>query len=125
MRVRSYCYEVDGFGGCKMLDDANVPSLLGIPYVDKGAHTVSYDKEIYDATRKWVLSSHNPQYFQGAAMKGIGSPHTVSQSQLVLSPLRFFFSKWRTIWIRYVLCNRIPAPLGRTQHVVTKTRLEF
>jgi meiotically up-regulated gene 157 (Mug157) protein len=55
-----YCYEVDGYGGCNKMDDANVPSLLALPYIDTEA--VGYDRTIYTATRKWVLSPSNPQY---------------------------------------------------------------
>eukprot|EP00039_Didymoeca_costata_P003883 m.70311 g.70311 ORF g.70311 m.70311 type:complete len:807 (-) comp12122_c0_seq2:14-2434(-) len=69
-----YCYEIDGLGNCNTMDDANVPSLLGIPYIDDDAY--AYDKEIYERTRKWVLSHNNPQYFEGAVLRGIGSPHT-------------------------------------------------
>eukprot|EP00972_Heterocapsa_arctica_P060940 8988400-Heterocapsa_arctica.AAC.1 len=29
-----YCYEVDGLGKCLLMDDANVPSLLSLPYID-------------------------------------------------------------------------------------------
>jgi meiotically up-regulated gene 157 (Mug157) protein len=69
-----YCYEVDGLGGCNTLDDANIPSLLALPYLDKD--TVGYDPAVYAATRKWVLSAANPQYFHGTKLSGVGSPHT-------------------------------------------------
>ena len=69
-----YCYEVDGLGGCNLLDDANIPSLLALPYIDEGG--VGYDRAVYAATRKWVLSPANPQYFRGRAISGVGSPHT-------------------------------------------------
>lgn len=69
-----YCYEVDGLGNCNLMDDANVPSLLSIPYLDpSGAH---YDSEVYKNTRGFVLSSGNPFFYQGKAASGIGSPHT-------------------------------------------------
>eukprot|EP00746_Dinoflagellata_sp_MGD_P020261 gnl/MRDRNA2_/MRDRNA2_147188_c0_seq1.p1 gnl/MRDRNA2_/MRDRNA2_147188_c0~~gnl/MRDRNA2_/MRDRNA2_147188_c0_seq1.p1 ORF type:complete len:483 (-),score=88.88 gnl/MRDRNA2_/MRDRNA2_147188_c0_seq1:38-1486(-) len=69
-----YCYETDGLGSCNLMDDANVPSLLSIPYLDpSGLH---YDKEIYKNTRSFVLSDENPWFFQGEAAAGIGSPHT-------------------------------------------------
>lgn len=68
-----YCYEVDGLGGCNMMDDANVPSLLSLPYLDpKG---LVYNKDIYEKTREFILSPKNPYYYSGT-YKGIGSPHT-------------------------------------------------
>ena len=69
-----YCYEVDGLGGCNIMDDANVPSLLSIPYLDPEG--ISYDKEIYANTKRMILSRANPFYFSGSQAKGIGSPHT-------------------------------------------------
>ena len=68
---RVYAYEVDGFGNHYFMDDANVPSLLALPYL--GA--VSPKSRIYRNTRKLVLSSSNPFYFQGIAAEGIGGPH--------------------------------------------------
>jgi meiotically up-regulated gene 157 (Mug157) protein len=54
------------------MDDANVPSLLSIPYFGYvGVHDV-----VYAATRKFVLSPRDPYYFQGKYAAGIGSPHT-------------------------------------------------
>lgn len=69
-----YCYEVDGLGGCKTMDDANVPNLLSLPYLDPDFQT--FDSEIYKSTRRFVLSSENPWYVQGHAGRGLGSPHT-------------------------------------------------
>lgn len=69
-----YCYEVDGKGGCNLMDDANVPSLLALPYLDPEA--LSFDRTIYANTRRMVLSKKNPFYFSGKHAKGIGSPHT-------------------------------------------------
>jgi hypothetical protein len=69
-----YCYEVNGIGGCKEMDDANVPSLLSLPYLDKEGRF--YDKEMYVRTRSWILSKNNPYYYEGSAASGIGSPHT-------------------------------------------------
>lgn len=40
------------------------------------AWLVQPDDERYQNTRKWVLSSKNPFYYEGTAAKGIGSPHT-------------------------------------------------
>ncbi|WP_285010802.1 glycoside hydrolase family 125 protein [Pedobacter faecalis] len=67
-----YAFEVNGFGSFNIMDDANVPSLLALPYL--GA--VKANDPIYANTRKLILSSENPFFFQGTAAKGIGSPHT-------------------------------------------------
>ena len=45
-----YAYEVDGFGGYFLMDDANVPSLLAMPYLGD----VSVDDPIYQNTRRYV-----------------------------------------------------------------------
>jgi uncharacterized protein len=67
-----YAYEVDGLGHSILMDDANVPSLLAMPYLGYCA----IDDETYKNTRRFVLSPDNPFYYQGKAAKGIGSPHT-------------------------------------------------
>ena len=66
-----YAFEVDGFGNTYLMDDANVPSLLALPYL--GA--LDANDEIYKNTRKFVLSSDNPFFYKGIAAEGIGGPH--------------------------------------------------
>jgi meiotically up-regulated gene 157 (Mug157) protein len=67
-----YGYETDGFGNYNLMDDANVPSLLSIPFL--GYRTT--EDPIYQNTRAFILSKHNPFYFEGIHAKGVGSPHT-------------------------------------------------
>lgn len=67
-----YAYETDGFGNYTLMDDANVPSLLSIPYL---GYTDANDK-LYKNTRAFILSDENPYYYKGTAACGIGSPHT-------------------------------------------------
>lgn len=67
-----YAYEVDGLGNYLLRDDANIPSLLSIPYLEYE----KVDPEIYENTRRLILSKENPFYFEGKYAKGIGSPHT-------------------------------------------------
>ena len=71
MHGRIYAYEVDGFGSYMMMDDANIPSLLSLPYL--GALDVN--DPIYQRTRAYVLSENNPFFFKGTAAEGIGGPH--------------------------------------------------
>lgn len=56
------------------MDDANVPSLLSIPYLG----FADANDEIYKNTRAFILSKENPYYLRNRA-KGIGSPHTWSE----------------------------------------------
>jgi uncharacterized protein len=66
-----YAYEVNGFGSYNLMDDANVPSLLAMPYLG----SVKATDPVYRNTRKLVLSSENPFFFKGTAGEGIGGPH--------------------------------------------------
>ncbi|MBT9330394.1 glycoside hydrolase family 125 protein [Paracidobacterium acidisoli] len=65
-----WAYEVDGYGSRVLMDDANVPSLLGLPYLES-----SPDAALYARTRRFVWSERNPWFFRGTAGEGIGGPH--------------------------------------------------
>jgi uncharacterized protein len=67
-----YAYEADGLGQHTLMDDANMPSLLSLPYLGYCAP----DDPIYLNTRRWILSAENPFFYQGTAAAGVGSPHT-------------------------------------------------
>ena len=69
-----YAYETDGLGNYLLMDDANVPSLLSIPYFEYA----DIEDEIYQNTRRYCLSFDNDYYYEGEVIKGIGSPHTPS-----------------------------------------------
>jgi hypothetical protein len=71
-RGRTWAYEVDGFGSALFMDDANVPSLLSLPYLG----CCDPDDPLYRRTRALVLSSDNPWFHRGRVAAGIGSPHT-------------------------------------------------
>ncbi|TPX66493.1 hypothetical protein SpCBS45565_g04477 [Spizellomyces sp. 'palustris'] len=66
-----FAYEVDGFGNALFMDDANIPSLLSLPYIDFLPPT----DPIYLKTRAYILSEANPYYFTGTAGAGVGGPH--------------------------------------------------
>jgi len=66
-----YAYEVDGYGSVLHMDDANVPSLLSLPYIAG----INAGDPVYLNTRKMALSDSNPYYAQGK-YKGVGGPHT-------------------------------------------------
>jgi meiotically up-regulated gene 157 (Mug157) protein len=72
---RVFAYEVDGYGGQILMDDANVPSLLALPVMG----FVEKTDPVYLNTRKMVLDkATNPYYLEGKAFHGIGgkSPRT-------------------------------------------------
>ena len=66
-----WAYEIDAFGNAICMDDANVPSLLALPYLGSCSET----DPMYLATRRFVLSEANPYFFRGSAAEGIGGPH--------------------------------------------------
>lgn len=66
-----YAYEVNGFGSFNLMDDANVPSLLSLPYLGY----VKNNDPFYMNTRNLVLSPSNPFYYKGTKAEGIGGPH--------------------------------------------------
>lgn len=65
-----YAFEVDGFGNQLIMDDANVPSLLGMTYLG----LVPASDPVYQNTRRFVWSADNPYFFSGKAGEGIGGP---------------------------------------------------
>ncbi|WP_424492416.1 glycoside hydrolase family 125 protein [Salinimicrobium sp. GXAS 041] len=66
-----YAFEIDGFGNKLMMDDANVPSLLSLPYLD----AIKDGDPVYRNTRDFIWSLDNPFFFKGTAAEGIGGPH--------------------------------------------------
>lgn len=67
-----YAYETDGYGNYNLMDDANSPSLLSLPYLN----CCGREDQFYRNTRKFILSNDNPYYKVGTVAGGVGSPHT-------------------------------------------------
>jgi meiotically up-regulated gene 157 (Mug157) protein len=66
-----WAYEVDGYGNVLMMDDANAPGLLSLPYLG----CCSIDDPLYRRSRQFVQSDANPYFFRGTAAEGVGGPH--------------------------------------------------
>jgi meiotically up-regulated gene 157 (Mug157) protein len=69
---RIYAYEVDGYGGRLLMDDANVPSLMSLAYLGCCAPS----DPLYRNTRSFVLSPDNMYFYNGRAGRGLGGPHS-------------------------------------------------
>lgn len=78
-----YAYEIDGYGSVNLMDDANVPSLLAMPYLGD----ININDPIYQNTRRFVWSSDNPYFFKGSAGEGIGGPHVSHVSLNMIWPM--------------------------------------
>ncbi|KAJ7731770.1 Six-hairpin glycosidase-like protein [Mycena metata] len=66
-----FAYETNGLGSRYVMDDANVPSLLSLPYLG----FLDKTHPAYVATRKLLLSKGNPYFAQGKNFSGAGGPH--------------------------------------------------
>ena len=66
-----YAYEVDGFGSNCIMDDPNIPSLLSLPYLE----FCDAKDEVYQNTRKLLLSGWNSFFSKGEVACGLTSPH--------------------------------------------------
>src|SRR5580692_6563026 len=62
-----YAYETDGYGRYNLMDDANLPNLTTLPYID----WCSAFDPVYLNTRAFALSKDNPFYFSGRYAQGL------------------------------------------------------
>jgi len=90
-----WAYEIDGYGGHILMDDANVPSLLGLPYIAS-----SPDTAVYARTRSFVWSEQNPWFFRGSAGEGIGGPHIGPDSIWPMSQIVYALTSNSKVEIR-------------------------
>src|ERR1700690_1914565 len=73
----------DGLGNHTLMDDANVPSLLALPYLQSTHYmgdlsVLNIDKRgymVYQNPRRMLWREANPSFFKGKAGEGIGGPH--------------------------------------------------
>jgi len=66
-----FAYETNGYGSRYVMDDANVPSLLSLPYLG----FINKSDPLYVNTRNMLLSRQNPYYAKGPTFFGVGGPH--------------------------------------------------
>ena len=103
-----YAFEVDGFGSAQLMDDANVPSLLAMPYLGD----VERMDPIYENTRRFVWSTENPYFWRGAAGEGIGGPHIGVEMIWPMSIMMRAFTATDDEEIRDCICQLITTDAG-------------
>ena len=103
-----YAYEVDGFGSMFLMDDANVPSLLAMSYLDD----ISADDPIYRNTRRFVWSEANPYFHRGPAGEGIGGPHIWSDVIWPMSIMMKAFTSDSDEEIQQCICQLMTTDAG-------------
>ncbi|KAF7344688.1 hypothetical protein MVEN_01629100 [Mycena venus] len=82
-----FAYETNGLGSRYVMDDANVPSLLSLPYLG----FLDINDPAYVATRKLLLSRANPYFAAGANFSGIGGPHVDAWNPWPMSQITAIF----------------------------------
>ena len=103
-----YAFEVDGFGGQQLMDDANVPSLLAMPYLGDVERT----DPVYENTRRFVWSDGDPYFWRGAAGEGIGGPHIGVEMIWPMSIMMRAFTATDDEEIRDCICQLITTDAG-------------
>ncbi|GGA54619.1 hypothetical protein GCM10011507_02380 [Edaphobacter acidisoli] len=93
-----WAYEVDGYGSQLLMDDAGVPSLLGLPYLES-----SPDAALYARTRAFCWSERNPWFFKGTAGEGIGGPHEGKDMIWPMSQIIYAMTSTQPVEIRHAL----------------------
>lgn len=63
-----FAYETNGYGGQYIMDDANVPSLVSLPYLG----FLPRSDSTYRKTKDAMFSRSNPYYAVGKKFQGIG-----------------------------------------------------
>ena len=86
------------YGGTVLMDDANAPSLLSLPYLDS-----SPDAALYARTRSFIWSKQNPWFFRGSAGEGIGGPHIGRDSIWPMSQIMYAFTSHSTTEIKNMI----------------------
>lgn len=105
---RIYAFEVDGFGNRCLMDDANVPSLLAMPYLGDVERT----DPIYENTRRFVWSEDNPWFWRGAAGEGIGGPHIGVEMIWPMSIMMRAFTATDDAELRDCICQLLTTDAG-------------
>jgi meiotically up-regulated gene 157 (Mug157) protein len=83
-----FAYEINGLGSVYMMDDANVPSLLSLPYLG----FLDRNDSTYVKTKKVLMSRQNPYYAKGQTFSGIGGPHIAAWNPWPMSQITNIFS---------------------------------
>ncbi|KJZ75198.1 hypothetical protein HIM_05392 [Hirsutella minnesotensis 3608] len=82
-----FAYETNGFGGQYIMDDANVPSLVSLPYLG----FLPRDDATYRKTKDAMFSRENPYYAAGKKFSGIGGPHVKAANPWPMSQISAIF----------------------------------
>jgi hypothetical protein len=93
-----WAYEIDGYGGTILMDDANAPSLLSLPYLNS-----SPDAALYGRTRAFVWSKQNPWFFSGSAGEGVGGPHVGRDSIWPMSQIIYALTSETDVEIKNMI----------------------